>query len=62
MIAAAGAAVPATPALLAMLDALGMEPRSVAELIEQAGRLVGTDDSRAALHRLVRVGLVTIEP
>ncbi len=62
MIAAAGAAVPATPALLAMLDALGMEPRSVAELIEQAGRVVGTNEARAALHRLVRVGLVTIEP
>eukprot|EP01035_Chromulina_nebulosa_P032868 gene32868-43954_t len=35
MIAAAGAAVMATPALLRMLEAIGMEPRPVAELIEQ---------------------------
>lgn len=61
MIAAAGAAVPATPAMLALLDVLGMDPRPVVELIEKAGQVVGTDDARAALHRLVKVGLVTIE-
>ncbi|MFA5964472.1 MAG: cupin domain-containing protein [Sphingomonas sp.] len=61
MIAAAGAAVRATPALLAMLDAIGMEPRPVAELVARVGQSVGGDDARAALHQLVNVGLVKIE-
>ena len=62
MIVAAGAAMPATPALLATIDALGMECRPVDAVIEQAGRMVGADEARAALHRLVKAGLVAIEP
>jgi len=60
MIAAAGAAMPATPALLAMIDVIAMDPRPVTALVDQAARTVGVDDARAALDQLIKVGLVTI--
>ena len=60
MIAAAGAAVHATPALLAMVDALAMEPQPVAQLVERAAADVGEDAARDALRQLAKIGLVTV--